>query len=110
MPKYLKARWLLEQMIMCLIDERAVAMKTPEEILNEVAAENMINIQQMVTTKQLVVIAMRKYAKLYHENKVKNLDIQCVSKRCDICGDPLGKPDMYSCTGCAEIVVGKNVC
>jgi hypothetical protein len=24
MPKYLKARWLLEQMIMCLIDEHAV--------------------------------------------------------------------------------------
>lgn len=54
-------------------------MKTPEEILNEVAAENMINIQQMVTTKQLAVIAMRRYAKLYHESKVKNLDIQRVS-------------------------------
>ena len=53
-------------------------MKTPEEILNEVAAENMINIQQMVTTKQLAVIAMRRYAKLYHESKVKNLDIQRV--------------------------------
>ncbi|AGO49639.1 hypothetical protein Phi13:2_gp029 [Cellulophaga phage phi13:2] len=56
-------------------------MKTPEEILNEVATENMINIQQMVTTKQLAIIAMRRYAKLYHESKVKNLDIQRVSQQ-----------------------------
>ena len=59
-------------------------MKTPEEILNEVAAENMINIQQMVTTKQLAVIAMRRYAKLYHESKVKNLDIQRVSQQSEL--------------------------
>lgn len=60
-------------------------MKTPEEILNEVAAENMINIQQMVTTKQLAIIAMRRYAKLYHESEVKKLNIPAVSKRC-FCG------------------------
>ena len=52
-------------------------MKTPEEILDEIAAENMINIQQMVTTKQLAVLAMRRYAKLYHESEVKKLNIPC---------------------------------
>lgn len=40
---------------------------TPVEILNEVASENM----EMVTTKQLAVIAMKRYAKLYHESKIK---------------------------------------
>jgi len=53
-------------------------MKTPEEILNEVAAENMINIQQMVTTKQLAIIAMKRYAKLYHDSEVKKLNIPVV--------------------------------
>lgn len=48
-------------------------MKTPEEILDEVAAENMVNIQQMVTTKQLVILAMRRYAKLYHDSELKKL-------------------------------------
>ena len=56
-------------------------MKTPEEILNEVAAENMISIQQMVTTKQLTIIAMMRYAKLYHDSKVKKLNILAVSGR-----------------------------
>jgi len=55
-------------------------MKTPEEILDEIAAENMINIQQMVTTKQLAVLAMRRYAKLYHESEVKKLNIPAVIK------------------------------
>jgi hypothetical protein len=50
-------------------------MKTPEKILDEVAAENMINIQQMVTTKQLVILAMKRYAKLYHESEIKKLNI-----------------------------------
>ncbi len=50
-------------------------MKTPEEILDEIAAENMVNIKQMVTTRQLVVLAMRRYAKLYHESEVKKLNI-----------------------------------
>ena len=54
-------------------------MKTPEEILDEIAAENMINIQQMVTTKQLAVLAMRRYAKLYHDSEVKKLNIPAVS-------------------------------
>ena len=54
-------------------------MKTAEEILDEIAAENMINIQQMVTTKQLAVLAMRRYAKLYHESEVKKLNIPAVS-------------------------------
>jgi hypothetical protein len=53
-------------------------MKTPEEILDEIAAENMINIQQMVTTKQLAILAMRKYAKIYHESEVKNLTMHVV--------------------------------
>jgi len=55
-------------------------MKTPEEILNEIAAENMINIQQMVATKQLVIIAMRRYAKLYHDSEAKKLIISDVSE------------------------------
>jgi hypothetical protein len=55
-------------------------MKTPEEILDEVAAENMINIQQMVTTKQLAIIAMKRYAKLYHDSEVKKLNIPAVIK------------------------------
>jgi hypothetical protein len=54
-------------------------MKTPEQILDEVAAENMINIQQMVTTKQLAITAIRRYAKLYHQSKVKNLALSGVS-------------------------------
>ena len=53
-------------------------MKTPEEILDEIAAENMVNIKQMVTTRQLVVLAMRRYAKLYHESEVKKLTIPAV--------------------------------
>ena len=56
-------------------------MKTPEEILDEIAAENMINIQQMVTTKQLAILAMRRYAKLYHESEVKKLNIPDVVGR-----------------------------
>ena len=56
-------------------------MKTPEEILNEVAAENMINIQQMVTTKQLAITAIKRYAKIYHESKVKTLGISGVINR-----------------------------
>ena len=53
-------------------------MKTPEQILDEVAAENMINIQQMVTTKQLAITAIRRYARIYHQNKVKNFGISGV--------------------------------
>jgi hypothetical protein len=53
---------------------KSINMKTPEKILDEIAAENMINIQQMVTTKQLVVLAMRRYAKLYHKSEVKKLN------------------------------------
>lgn len=49
-------------------------IKTPEEVLDEVAAENMTNIHQMVCTKQLVILAMRKYAKIYHESEQKNLN------------------------------------
>jgi len=56
-------------------------MKTPEQILDEVAAENMINIQQMVTTKQLAITAIRRYARIYHQSKVENLGISGVSKR-----------------------------
>lgn len=59
-------------------------MKTPEEILDEIAAENMINIQQMVTTKQLAILAMKRYAKLYHESKVKKLNILAVSNSLDL--------------------------
>jgi len=54
-------------------------MKTPEQILDEVAAENMINIQQMVTTKQLAILAMRRYAQLYHQAEVKKLGLPVVS-------------------------------
>lgn len=56
-------------------------MKTPWEILDEVVAENIINVQQMVTTKKLVIIAMRRYAKLYHKTKVKTLGLNIVSER-----------------------------
>ncbi len=59
-------------------------MKTPEEILDEIAAENMINIQQMVTTKQLAILAMKRYAKLYHESEVKKLNILAVSNSLDL--------------------------
>ena len=73
-------------------------MKTPEEILDEIAAENMINIQQMVTTKQLAVLAMRRYAKLYHDSEVKKLNIPDVIKslsqhECKYCGAMTTKPD-----------------
>ena len=54
-------------------------MKTPEEILDEVAAENMINIHQMVTTKKLAILAMERYAILYHENELKKLNNLTVS-------------------------------
>lgn len=66
-------------------------MKTPEEILNEVAVENMKNIQQMVTTKQLAVIAMIRYAKLYHESKVENnVDLHNIRDLfCPNCGSEL---------------------
>lgn len=40
-------------------------IKTPQDILNEVAAENMISVQSMVNTNNLVIIAMEKYAKQY---------------------------------------------
>ena len=59
-------------------------MKTPEEILDEIAAENMVNIKQMVTTRQLVVLAMRRYAKLYHESEVKKLNIPDVSRQSEL--------------------------
>ena len=59
-------------------------MKTPEEILDEIAAENMINIQQMVTTKQLAILAMRRYAKIYHENEVSKLNVPVVSNSLDL--------------------------
>ena len=54
-------------------------MKTPEQILDEVAAENMIDIQTMVTTEEIIVIAMRRFAKLYHKNEVEKLHIQNIS-------------------------------
>jgi hypothetical protein len=60
-------------------------MKTPEEILDEVTAENMVNIQQMVPTKQLAILAMKRYAKLYHESEIKKFnksearDIVCLA-------------------------------
>jgi len=59
-------------------------MKTPEQILDEVAAENMINIQQMVQTKYMAIIAMRRYAELYHESEVEKLNILRVSN--SVCG------------------------
>lgn len=46
-------------------------MKTPEQILDEVAVLNMKNVQQMVCTKELVIKAMRLYAKAYYEREMQ---------------------------------------
>ena len=79
-------------------------MKTPEQILNEIAAENMINIQQMVTTKQLAILAMRRYAKLYHESEVKKLNIPAVIK--SVCEHDFEKITKYGykCKKCGKAV------
>jgi len=88
-------------------------MKTPEEILNEVAAENMINIQQMVTTKQLAIIAMRRYAKEYHDSEVKKLNIPAVIKSvCPHCGsesDNIAEPRKYKCGNCNRLFYEQTV-
>jgi len=47
-------------------------MKTPEEVLDEVIIENKKNVNNMLSTKELVLLAMKKYAKLYHENEINN--------------------------------------
>lgn len=52
-------------------DPNNVAYLSPEEMLDEVASENMININQMVTTKRLVNIAMQRYAKQEVERQFK---------------------------------------
>jgi len=80
-------------------------MKTPEEILDEIAAENMINIQQMVTTKQLAILAMRKYAKIYHESEVKNLTMHVVSNSvCPLCSTKMHSVTLthYKCKKCNQ--------
>lgn len=75
-------------------------MITPEEILNELAVENMINIHKMVTTKDLVILAIMRYARLYHENEIKNQKILNVSIHC-----PIGKINGETC-----YLFGSNGC
>lgn len=47
-------------------------MKTPEKILEEIAQQNLQNINTMVSTKEMVINAMVRYAINYHKEHNKS--------------------------------------
>jgi hypothetical protein len=56
-------------------------MKTPEEILAEVAAEQKLDLTQINVSHNFMVTSMRKYAKLYNEElSMSDFDKVCKSK------------------------------
>ena len=67
-------------------------MKTPEEILDEVALENMMDVTKMVTTKSMVITAMRRYA----NERVKNLALPHVSGSLLLRSDEICLLEKYS--------------
>ena len=64
-------------------------MKTAEQVLNEVADENMLSVEIAITIKQLVLEAMRRYALLYYHSKiaygVQNPVANTLTNRCTTC-------------------------
>jgi hypothetical protein len=49
--------------------------KSAEEILDEVAKENMVNVHNMLPTKEMVYIAMRKYHNQFREVGTKDNEL-----------------------------------